>query len=223
MGKKVAGSGSWHIFTEPRADAICKALFLVAMKRIFLLSPAHAGGKRAQVVLNPQATFPIAQSLRSEAGATLADVFSFLSGLYFRGKTAYARAFGAAAYVITSNRGLLPLESRIGIDELRAFGTVAIDPADTRFASPLRRDAAALPGDVEIVLLGSVATAKYTGPLVEVFGERLRFPRQFIGRGDMSRGALMLQAAAQGIELDYLPVPGTCTRGRRAPRLTATG
>ena len=61
--------------------------------RIFLLSPAHCGGKRAELLLNDRASFSLAVRLRSEAGATLGEAFSFLSGLYFRGKLAYADHF----------------------------------------------------------------------------------------------------------------------------------
>jgi len=69
------------------------------------------------------------------------------------------------------------------------------------------------------VLLGSVASEKYTGPLLEVFGERLLFPTDFVGRGDMSRGGLMLRCARSGIELPYIPVRGALRHGARPPRL----
>ena len=69
------------------------------------------------------------------------------------------------------------------------------------------------------MLLGSVASGKYTGPLLEVFGERLLFPADFVGRGDMSRGGLMLRRALSGIELPYIPVQGAQLRGARPPRL----
>ena len=83
--------------------------------RIFLLSPAHCGGKRAAILLNERAEFPLAQRLRSAPGVTLGEAFSFLSGLYFRGKLAYAHRFAHApagepgVQVITTDRGLLPL------------------------------------------------------------------------------------------------------------------
>jgi hypothetical protein len=69
----------------------------------------------------------------------------------------------------------------------------------------LVRDVARLAGhrDAEFVLLGSVATGKYVDVLLEVVGERLLFPTAFIGRGDMSRGALLLRAARDGRELAY--------------------
>jgi hypothetical protein len=47
----------------------------------------------------------------------------------------------------------------------------------------------------------------------------LLFPPSFIGRGDMSRGGLMLRCAASGEELDYIPVAGAIRQGKRPPRL----
>ena len=63
--------------------------------RIFLLSPADCGGTRARMVLRPGATFDLARRVQARGGAPLGEIFSFMSGLYFRGKLAYARAFAA--------------------------------------------------------------------------------------------------------------------------------
>jgi len=62
------------------------------IRRIFLLSPANAGGIRAKLMLRKEATFPLALRLR-DGRLTLGEAFSFISGLYFRGKLAYATAF----------------------------------------------------------------------------------------------------------------------------------
>jgi hypothetical protein len=196
--------------------------------RIFLLSPANAGGKRAQMVLNERAQFQLANELRT-AGAELGEVFQFISGLYFRGKLAYSRAFASpppgapASVIITSGVGLMPPETRVTIDQLRAVAGIPIDAADQRYRAPLERDArrlneAAGP-DCDFVLLGSVATEKYVEPLSDIFGERLLFPSDFVGRGDMSRGGLMLRSARAGVELPYLPVLGANVRGKRPPKL----
>ena len=75
-------------------------------------------------------------------------------------------------------------------------------------------------GDCEFVLLGSVATVKYLEPMFRVFGDRLLFPREFVGRGDMSRGGLMLRCASAGEELEYVPAGRTRT-SRSAPAETA--
>ncbi|MEO7987563.1 MAG: hypothetical protein ABI766_13615 [Gemmatimonadales bacterium] len=202
----------------------------VSAHRVFLLSPAFAGGKRARLLMREEAMFPLAQRLRSAGDVTLGEAFSFLSGLYFRGKFAYAERFArvppgvAGSQVITTNRGLVPVGTTIGLDDLRNFGTVAIEPADPRYRLPLERDLAALSAgnDLEVILLGSVATGKYVDVLLEALGERLRFPVEFTGRGDMSRGAMMLRAVREGVELEYQPVRGAVRRGARPRKIGAT-
>src|ERR1700736_6825925 len=85
--------------------------------RVFLLSPAHCGGRRAKQVLSQNASFALAGQLRSRRGAMLGDVFTFISGLYFRGKLTYALRFaappergnaivGCGVHIITPNAGL---------------------------------------------------------------------------------------------------------------------
>jgi hypothetical protein len=182
--------------------------------RIFLLSPANCAGKRAGFLLRKDARSALAQRLRSGEGATIGEVFTFMSGLYFRGKLAYASAFTnppegcAGIQVIVPGLGLCAPATRIGLDGLRAIARIPVDPANRRYTGPLRRDAARLaerlhPTDAA-VLLGSIATTKYLEPLKAVLGPRLHFPQEFIGRGDMSRGALMLRCAAEGRELTYV-------------------
>jgi hypothetical protein len=199
-----------------------------AVPRIFLLSPANAGGKRAELLFGGRGRFPLAERLRAGAAVPLGEAFSFLSGLYFRGKLAYAERFAQApegthgAFVITTNRGLLPAATAVTADELRAFAEVEIRAEDPRYRDPLRRDVAALEREAlggplapELVLLGSVATGKYVDVLLDVVGERLLFPIEFVGRGDMSRGALLLRAARAGRELTYEPVATAVRRGTR--------
>jgi len=196
-------------------------------RRIFLLSPAHCGGIRAGMTVNERAQFSLARRLRG-AGAPIGEVFAFVSGLYFRGKLAYATAFARppakvhGALVITPDRGLLATGATITRDDMLAFARVDVDADDERYAAPLRRDARALAraaGSAEVVVLGSVATAKYVDVLLDVFGDRLRFPREFVGRGDMSRGGLLLRCVDAGLELDYVAVAGAIRRGPRAPKL----
>src|SRR3954468_4023239 len=112
--------------------------------RIFLLSPAYAGGQRAQMMMSERAQFDLARQLRSDNPPTLGQVFTFLSGLYFRGKLAYAKAFAqpqhdAAVLVITPNRGLVPAATPTTLEELRAFGDVDIHEDDPRYREPLER------------------------------------------------------------------------------------
>ena len=196
--------------------------------RVFLLSPAHCGGKRASYLFNDNATFDLARRVREPGGAPLGEVFSFVSGLYFRGKVAYARAFArppagvAPALVITTDRGLLPADTTVTVADLRDMGCVDIDQGGHRYRRPLARDVRALAGasaDCEYVLLGSVATGKYVDVLLKALGERLLFPAEFVGRGDMSRGGLMLRCADEGRELTYVPVAGAVRHGKRPPRL----
>jgi hypothetical protein len=194
--------------------------------RIFLLSPAHLGGKRAALLLRHEAAFPLAVRLREPGGVALGEAFSFLSGLYFRGKLAYATRFAQppanvpGVQVITANRGLVSADSPVSPAELRAFGSVDIQPDDLRYRAPLVRDVARLAEhpDLELVLLGSVATGKYVDVLLDVVGERLLFPTDFVGRGDMSRGALLLRSAREGRELRYEPVAGALARLRPRTR-----
>jgi len=199
------------------------------VSRIFLLSPAHCGGERAQLVFRSAAAFPLALQLRQPEGAPLGEVFTFLSGLYFRGKLAYARAFQdpppgvPGVLVITTNDGLRSPEHRVTLATLRRYGRGNIDEDDARYRRPLLRDAhlvdAAAEARSEVVLLGSVASGKYVDVLLEVFGPRLVFPATFVGRGDMSRGGLLLRSVDAGRELDYVPVTGAVRHGPRPPRL----
>ncbi|PYN02200.1 MAG: hypothetical protein DME08_00250 [Candidatus Rokuibacteriota bacterium] len=139
------------------------------------------------MILRPSAASLLARRLREPLGAPLGEVYTFLSGLYFRGKLAYARAF-----------------------------------AD-RFRRPLLADArtlaAGLGADDEVILLGSIASPKYVDVLSGVFGPRLKFPAAFVGRGDMSRGGLLLRCVTARTALDYVPVAGATRRGARPPKL----
>ena len=155
------------------------------MSRVFLLSPAYAGGQRARMIMSERAQFDLARRLRSAERPTLGEVFTFLSGLYFRGKLAYANAFAqpiarsSGVLVITPNRGLLPAELLIGLAELRAFAEIDIHQDDPRYREPLERDARKLAQRLdpssEVVLLGSIATGKYVDVLLENFANVCSF------------------------------------------------
>ncbi|HEX6558197.1 MAG TPA: hypothetical protein VF021_02020 [Longimicrobiales bacterium] len=198
-------------------------------RKIFLLSPASTTGRRAQLLFNEQAQFALAVALRNGHGATLGEVFAFLSGLYFRGKLAYARAFArplralTPILVITPDRGLMAPETRITLEDLRSFAGSPIDANNSQYRDALLRDARALAEtagrQVDVVLLGSVASGKYVDILLSIFGERLLFPAEFVGRGDMSRGGLMLRCVDNVTELTYVPVQGAIRHGKRPPRL----
>jgi len=182
------------------------------------------------MVLNPRAEFPLARRLRSAAGVPLGEVFSFVSGLYFRGKHAYAQAFGrppaelARGLVISAGDGLCPLDEPVTLSRLEDWATVSVDAANPRFVEPLVEHAVALErahgSNTRFVLLGSVATDKYVVPLCRVLGDHLLFPPDFVGRGDMSRGALLLKAVRESQELAYAAVEGAVRRGPKATAIS---
>jgi len=186
------------------------------------------------MVLSPNAQFALAVALRSRRGAPLGDVFSFVSGLYFRGKLTYAMRFaappeaphpviGSGVHVITPSAGLRPPDTRITERAMRAFATCDVHAANQDYRRPLERSARTLAREVgdacEVVLLGSVASPKYVDVLLDIFGNRLLFPIAFVGRGDMSRGGLLLRQARAGEELDYVPIAGAVLHGARPPKL----
>src|SRR3954469_24619536 len=202
--------------------------------RIFLLSPANCSGPRAQMVMSERARFDLAVRLRQRRGVAIGEVFAFVSGLYFRGKLAYALEFarppepglpltGSGALVITPTAGVRAAETAITIRALQLFAGVDIAANDPRYRKPLLASARALNEEIgpecDVVLLGSIASAKYVGVLADLFGDRLLFPIDFVGRGDMSRGGLLLRCVRSGEELPYAPVAGAIRHGPRVPRL----
>lgn len=180
------------------------------------------------MLLRPEADFELAVRLK-HGSATIGEVYSFISGLYFRGKVAYASAFKAApekiphSVIIVPGLGLVPLEARLNAEQLQRIGGISIERDHHAFRAALLRDARLLDEaagpECHFVLLGSIATDKYVQPLLDVFGERLMFPADFVGRGDMSRGGLMLRSARASTELAYVPVAGATRHGARPPKL----
>jgi hypothetical protein len=206
----------------------------VPVSRVFLLSPANCGGRRARQALSPNATFALAAALRSREGAPLGDLFTFVSGLYFRGKLTYAQRFaqapdpsnpivGAGIHVITPNAGLRSPDTLVTHAAVRAFARGDVDADNATYRRPLEASArtllAEIGADCDVVLLGSVASPKYVTVLSAIFGERLKFPIAFVGRGDMSRGGLLLRQVREGVELEYVPVLGAVLHGARPPKL----
>jgi hypothetical protein len=193
--------------------------------RIFLLSPASCRGKRAARILSRQSRLPLAEALRSRRGAALGDVFAFISGLYFRGKLSYARCFADLPdiHIITPTAGLRSPDTFVTPAAIRAFAGADIHPGNASYRTPLEESATALLETIgtgrDVVLLGSIASPKYVSVLVDIFGERLRFPADFVGRGDMSRGGLLLRKVREGVELEYVAVAGAVRHGPRPPKL----
>ena len=192
------------------------------MNRVFLLSPANCNGVRAGWILRPGARSDLARRLRTPEGASLAEVFSFLSALYFRGKLAYARAFAQppgrspGVLLITPSAGLMPDSASVRLSRLRGFSRVPISIKNRRYRSALLRGvkqlAREIGPDCEVVLLGSIATGKYLDILNQAFGEQLRVPAEFVGLGDMSRGALLLRCVKEQRELNYITVAAASER-----------
>lgn len=198
--------------------------------RIFLLSPARLDGERARLLFRPATMFPLARALHSGEGVTIGEVFSFLSGVYFRGKLAYAEAFArpppklkSGVFIITTNRGLLTPSARVSLDDLASLARTEIGHSSEQFRIPLQRDAEWVASSLgrrgEPVLLGSIASAKYIDVLLSIFDEKLIFPREFVGRGDMSRGGLLLRCVDANLELAYTPMRGAVRHGVRPPKL----
>jgi hypothetical protein len=162
-------------------------------------------------------------------GMSLGEVFSFVSSLYFRGKLAYARAFASpprsvpGSLVITATGDLLAPETLVTLDRLLEMAGSDIDARNQGYRAVLDRDCrdlARIAGNsCTVVLLGSIATPKYVEPLLEAFGQRLLFPAEFVGRGDMSRGGLLLRSVAADEQLAYTPVVGANCHGPRPPKL----
>lgn len=196
--------------------------------RIFLISPARLAGVRGRALLAGRSSAPFLDALRGE-GAPLGEVYAFLSSLYFRGKRAYALRFarppeGAdGSWVITPTRGLLRLDAPVTLSDLEEFASGSIEPDEPRYRGALRRTADTLAGTLrgpcEVVLLGSIASSRYLEPLLEVFQERLVVPEAFAGRGDMSRGGLLLRCVDAGEELAYVAAARAVRHGIRPPRL----
>ena len=201
----------------------------MVVEQVFILSPARCEGKRVDLLLRDKAQFELAVRIR-ECGAPIGEVFSFLSGLYFRGKLNYARKFSdprasvPGVWVITAGKGLVPSGEIVHSHDLRAFASVPIDLNEPRYVNPIKRDATALSKalgpDGRAVLLGSLATDKYVGVLQSTWRERLVFPREFVGRGDMSRGGLLLRCCDENRELEYIPIAGAILHGRRPGKLS---
>jgi hypothetical protein len=223
---EVTGDGS--LFSVCVAPASQVSTSTGRRRRVFLLSPANASGIRARVILGDAALTELAKRVRDE-GAPLGDIFSFISGLYFRGKLVYSRAYAhppdgvAGVFVITAAGGLVSPDRIFTLEKLREIATGNVCETEASYRLPLVRDGRALceclGEDCDAVLLGSVATPKYVEPLLSIFGERLLFPAEFVGRGDMSRGGLLLRCARENVELKYIPVAGSARSGPRPPKL----
>jgi hypothetical protein len=196
--------------------------------RVFLLSPANASGARARRLTAPESRLALAERLRGP-GVPLGELFSFISGLYFRGKLSYATRFAVAptgaegVHIITPSAGLLSPHAPVTMEQFREFRAQPVHAENQGYRMPLERDTrrllALLDAETDVVLLGSIASAKYVAPLSAILGARLLFPREFVGRGDMSRGGLLLRCVRAQEPLHYAQVIDAVKRGLRARKL----
>jgi hypothetical protein len=210
------------------SQSSCQSRPSSRQRRLFLLSPANVNSVRGGFLLGETGQSVLWHGLR-EGSVSLGEVFSFVSGLYFRGKLAYGRAFAKppadipGVAVITASGGLVSPDKLVTVEGLREITAGRVDASESRYRIPLERDAQRLREYIgpqcDVVLLGSIATPKYVEPLMGVFGTRLVFPAEFVGRGDMSRGGLLLRCVREENELAYVPVAGAVRHGVRAPRL----
>jgi hypothetical protein len=198
------------------ANKTCEEGVVSPRSRIFLLSPANASGIRGQRLLGSTPQSDLGLRLRG-GGAPLGEVYRFISSLYFRGKLEYAQRFknpppGAAGVQIITGVGLMLPETIVTLNELQRISGTSIDAKNESYRLALEGDLLRLReevgSDIDMILLGSIATSKYIDPIQSVFGKRLLFPRDFLGLGDMSRGGMLLQSCGQGAELQYVPAEG---------------
>lgn len=166
----------------------------------------------------------LARRLRA-GSASLGEVFSFLSGLYFRGKLEYALTFARSVngetrevHIITMIDGLVSPDTLISATDLDRYADYqGSAPAPTsRLEATARALRDRVGQDAEVVLLGSVGTGKYTDVLTPIFGRRLLFPRDVLHAGQLARGAIFLQRARERQELEYVPVADIVRTGGRA-------
>jgi hypothetical protein len=174
-------------------------------KKIFLLSPANASGKRAGYLTSGKSS--LSTEFRSTEGCALSEAYAFMSSLYFRGKLAYSQKYGDQSFIITPGFGLVSLDWKLTASRFSQIRETQVSAKSPVYVDPFRRDAEKIAAlDSQIILLGSIATGKYLDVLKPIFGSNLFYPEKFKSLGDMSRGAMMLNSCREGVELDYVSV-----------------
>jgi hypothetical protein len=159
---------------------------------VFLLSPASPASVRAEQLTSPRARFGAALRFRSEEGVPIEEAFSFMSSLYFRGKITYARHFAlpppelgdTGIFVIAPGFGLVPPSWCITGERMKKLRKTPVDLKNRSYCEPLRQHA------------------------------RQLFPRDFAGAGDMKRGGMLLRAAREDREMEYVTLDAPRRRVR---------
>ena len=197
--------------------------------------PTAAAGARQQV-LSPQAAFAARRGSCARAqGAPLGDVFTFVSGLYFRGKLAYARRFasppeprirrrlGRARHhaerrapqpetPVTRRRAARLRRRRRRSRPTRATGG--------RSSGARARWLREIGADCEVVLLGSIASPKYVDVLLDDLRRAPAVPDRFRRpRRHEPRRPAAAQARARASSSTYAPMAGAVRHGARPPKL----
>lgn len=221
-GKRIVLNG--HAPSKTKSPGVSTADSGAAPKRVFLISPANVAGTRGKRLLDGTSPSELGRRLNAD-GAPLHEVFTYMSSLYFRGKLLYARKFCnpppglPGVLIITPSRGLLRPEALMTRAEMAEISYIRALHTNPGFRDPLDRDARLLADKLEagteVVLLGSIATLKYVEPLVAILGVRLVFPQDFVGRGNMSRGGLLLRCCREDRELKYSPVMNAVLHEKR--------
>src|SRR5260370_28213666 len=103
-----------------------RAVSMKKPRRVFLLSPANTGGLRGAMLMRDDLQFDLGKRLHGGV-ATIGEVYAFISGLYFRGKIAYASAFPSppggvpASLLIVPGARLVPPARCLSIERPRAI------------------------------------------------------------------------------------------------------
>ena len=174
------------------------------MSQFLLLSPANLNGIRGQRLFKSGRRSELAERVHSADGASVGEVFAHVSSLYFRGKLEYALHFAGAerTRVIVSGYGLVAPDWSLTLERAERVRDCPVDPREPGYREPLERDLRSLDAE-QVVLMGSLASRKYLDVLVPLLGDRLHYPKVFLGCGDMRRGSLCLKAVESGTELEY--------------------
>ena len=169
-----------------------------------------------------------------------ATCFRFVSALYFRGKLTYARHFAVPPEPGESDHrqrrpgdhaDCRPAQPGHACDAggLRQFLAARTSTRTTAaYRRPLERSARALAREIG-ALRRRAARQHRVAEICRRAARRssatgCRFPVDFVGRGDMSRGGLLLRQAAEGVELRTRrsPAPFGTARDRRSSRRSRT-
>ena len=140
--------------------------------------------------MSERATFDLAVRLRDARGTARGSV-QLSERSIFQGQARLLAAFGvhrilsrlfsgAGVFVITPNAGLRTPDTPVTLGGISRFAGVDVSADNPSYRKPLDRSARSLAADIGpdcgVVLLGSIASAKYVDVLLSIFGDRLLFP-----------------------------------------------